>query len=231
MAVVYYPKDQLLYSKDTSQGNYEALVLSSTPNVVLYFGTASVPTSASALDLPITCSWARSASISLTYVTVISASWATQSLSSSYSLNADSASYLLNYQPTVSASYASQSMSSSYSISASYVAGAGTLLPYTLITASSNVITLDFNVPEAFTILTTAAVYSFAAANSPPSGSVTSTTLFISNSVAATSSLSFPSNWWFLGSTPTYITNSRGAMLTLKCYGSQSFVAAFAAQF
>ena len=83
MAVVYYPKDQLLYSKDTSQGNYEALVLASSPNVVLYFGTASTATSASALDLPITCSWARSASVSLVFETIASASWASQSLSAS----------------------------------------------------------------------------------------------------------------------------------------------------
>lgn len=229
MAVVYYPQDQLLYSKDTSQGNYTALVLSSTPNVVLYFGTASNPSSASALDLPITCSWARSASLSNIYNTYTSGGWATASLSASFS---ETSSYLLNYAPTVSASYASESMSSSYAVTASYVAGAGTLLPYTLITASASLVTMDFNIPEAFVHFDAAALYSFTASNPPPSGSTTSTTLLISHSVTtATSSLSFPSTWAFLGSTPTYITNSRVAMLTLKAYGPQYFVGAYAVQF
>lgn len=229
MAVIYYPKNQLMYIRDTTSASYESVYLNVQPNTIIYFDTSSYMQSIDASTIPITASWAMTASVTQIFGVVVSASWASQSLSSSF---ATTSSYLLNYVPTVSSSWSSQSLSSSYANSASYVAGAGTTLPYTLITASAaNYITVDLTLPEQYIILTAAALYSFAAINAPASASVSSVALFISNSVAATSSLSFPGNWWFLGSVPTYITNSRGAMLSLKCYGSQSFVAAFAAQY
>jgi hypothetical protein len=231
MAVIYYPKNQLMFIRDTtvSASNFESVVLNVQPNTVLYFDTSSLINSVNAQMIPITASWALTASVTQIFGVVVSASWATQSLSSSF---ATTASFLLDYAPTISASYASASMSSSFATTASYVAGAGTISPYTLITASSNLITLDFNVPEAFTNLTAAALYSFTASNPPASASTVSTTLLISHSVTnATSSLSFPSTWAFLGSTPTYITNSRVAMLTVKAYGPQYFVGAYAVQF
>ena len=206
MAVIYYPKNQLMFIRDTtvSASNFESVVLNVQPNTVLYFDTSSLINNVNAQMIPITASWALTASVSTVFATTVSASWATQSLSSSY---ATTASFALN----------------------GVGGGNG---PYTLITASANLITLDFNVSEVFVNLTAAALYSFTASNPPVSSSMASTTLFISHSVTtATSSLSFPTNWSFLGSTPTYITNSRVAMLTLKAYGPQYFVGAYAVQF
>jgi hypothetical protein len=221
MAVIYYPKNQLVYIRDqtVSASNYESILLNVSPNTVLYFDTQSLMQSVNALLIPITASWALTASLS-TVILVTSSSFASSSFTASYLTSGASASY---------------SNSSSYAVSASYAVngGGGGNGPYTLITASgTNVITMDFTIPEAFINLTSAALYSFTASNPPISASVSNTTLFISHSVTtATSSLSFPSNWVFLGSTPTYITNSRVAMLTLKAYGPQYFVGAYANQF
>ncbi len=226
MAVVYYPKDQVLYSKDTSQGNYEAVVLSSTPNVVLYFGTASVPSSASALDLPITASWARSASISLTYVTTTSAS-VSDTASFAYT-----SSFALNANASPSASWASSSISASYSTYADTASVMPSQIPFTTVTTNSVFwITASFAIPDHFISLPTAGLYYFTCSNPPSEGNVSSTTMFISHSAAATSSLVFPSNWNFMGTVPTYISSSKTAILSLKAYGPQVFVGAFAVQY
>lgn len=226
MAVVYYPQDQLLYSKDTSQGNYTALVLSSTPNVVLYFGTASNPSSASALDLPITASWARSASISLTYVTATSASWATQSMSASF---ADTASFALNANASPSASWASSSISASVALTASIIGGQ---YPYTTVTTNSLWwITCSFENTDQFIGLTTASVYYFTSSNMPDVGNTSNTSLFLSHSAPYTSSLVFPSTWYWLGTAPSYISSSKVAVITLKAFGPQLVVGAYSVQY
>lgn len=228
MAVVYYPIGQKLYSKDTAQGNYQALVLASSPDVVLYFGTASVPTSASALDLPITCSWARSASISNTYNTYTSGGWATESLSASYTLSSsfsDTASFALNASmgSANSASWASSSLSSSYM----------NFAPYTTLTTSSlNWITCSFLDNKEWLFLGTSSVtYNFTCSNLPSAGQYGNVSLFISNSFTGnTASVTFPSNWVFIGLAPTFITASRCAYLNLEAFGSQ-VVAMWATQY
>src|ERR1035441_5715065 len=108
MAVIYYPKNQLLYIRDTtsSASNYESVVLAVSPNTVLYFDTGSGVTAENAMNLAVTASWALSASVSLVYGSVTSASWATASISASYS---------------ATASWASQSLSSSYGVTSSYL--------------------------------------------------------------------------------------------------------------
>jgi hypothetical protein len=190
MAVIYYPKNQLMFIRDTvtSASNYESVYLNVQPNTIIYFETSSYMQSINASTIPITASWAMTASIS-TVLFYTSTSFASSSISASYSNTASFAttsSYLLNYVPTVSSSWASQSLSSSYANSASYAAGAGATLPYTLITASAtNYITIDLTLPEQYTILTAAASYSFAAINAPSSASVSTVALFISNSGAA----------------------------------------------
>lgn len=62
MAIIYYPKGQKMYQKDTVSGSYENLVLSVNPNTVLYFDTASGINAISASTIMVTSSWAVSAS-------------------------------------------------------------------------------------------------------------------------------------------------------------------------
>lgn len=222
MAVIYYPKNQLVYIRDqqVSSSNYESVLLNCSPNTVLYFDTSSLMQQVNALLIPITASWAMTASISNTF-NIVSSSFASSSYTASYLTEG------------VSASYASTASTATTATTASYAlnGGGGGNGPYLTITASSNLITIDLTLSEQFVTLNSAALYTFTASNPPLSSSVASSTLFISHSAAATSSLSFPANWSFLGSTPTYITNSRVAMLTLKAYGPQYFVGAYAVQF
>lgn len=84
MAVIYYPKNQLLYIRDTvvSASNYESVVLACSPNTVLYFDTSSAVTAASAMNLAVTASWALSASFSV--ISTVSASY---SSTASFALN------------------------------------------------------------------------------------------------------------------------------------------------
>jgi hypothetical protein len=216
MAVVYYPNDQLLYSKDTAQGNYQNLVLASSPNVVLYFGTASTVSSASAMDLTITCSWARTASL------VFSSSFST---TASYSLNGGGGG------SSVSASWASSSVSSSYSLSASYAPGGATSTYVTLTTSSLNWITCSFLDSKEFLLFTTSASYRFTHSNVPANGTYANVSLYISNSsTIGTSSLSFPSNWVWIGLTPSYLTSSKSAYLNLEAFGT-NIVASFGTQY
>ena len=89
MAVIYYPKNQLLYIRDTvvSASNYESVVLACSPNTVLYFDTSSAVTAASAMNLAVTASWALTASVTLLFI------------SSSYAATASIASTLLPSMP------------------------------------------------------------------------------------------------------------------------------------
>lgn len=82
MAVVYYPKNSIIVRRDTISSSFEELVLSTHPNVVLYFNTASgiEPISLS-MFVDITCSYALTASFAKSSV---SSSWASASFSSSY---------------------------------------------------------------------------------------------------------------------------------------------------
>lgn len=158
-----------------------------------------MPTSASAMDLPITCSWAQSASVSLVYITAISASWASSSISASC---ASTASYAIN------------------------AAGSGvvTASAYTTLTTSSlNWITCSFFDTKEYVVLNAASVtYNFTCSNLPSEGMYSNVALFISNSfLGNTASLSFPSTWTFIGIVPTYITASKNAYLNLEAFGNR----------
>jgi hypothetical protein len=90
MAVIYYPKNSLLYIRDTvtSASNYESVVLSIQPNTVLYFDTSSV-SALTPTQVPWTASWALTASIALNAGgTSASSSWASSSISASYAITA-----------------------------------------------------------------------------------------------------------------------------------------------
>lgn len=197
MAVIYYPKNQLLYIRDTvvSASNYESIVLACSPNTVLYFDTSSMVTAASAMNLAVTASWALTASISQVFVTTTSASWASQSLSASYAPGGVSNAYV------------------------------------TIATSSLRWITASYLTPEQFVTIGVSASYNFTCSDVPASGQVATVTLYISNSAAFTSSLSFPSDWVFMGSVPTYISTSKAAILSLKNYGGALNVAAFTVQY
>lgn len=198
MAVVYYPKSQFLYKRDTISASYETVVLAVSPNTILYFDTASSVSSASAMDVAITSSWAL------------------YSETSSFALNANAGS-------SISSSWSSASLSSSY------LAPMGSY--DVIVTSSLRWITASYLTPEQYVTIAVAAVYNFTCSNPPVAGQVANVTLYISNTVAATSSLSFPSDWVFLGTSPTYISASKSAVLSLKNYGGIVNVAAFAPQY
>ena len=60
MAVIYYPKNQLMYIRDTvtSSSNYESVYLNTQPNTIIYFDTSSMMQGINASLIPITASWA-----------------------------------------------------------------------------------------------------------------------------------------------------------------------------
>lgn len=62
MAVIYYPKDQIMYRRDTNSASYESVVLTINPNTILYFDSGSGLNAISASEVPVTSSWAISAS-------------------------------------------------------------------------------------------------------------------------------------------------------------------------
>ena len=63
MAIIYYPKSQIMFRKDSASASYETLALAVSPNTILYFDpTGSGLSAVSASILEITSSWAYSAS-------------------------------------------------------------------------------------------------------------------------------------------------------------------------
>jgi hypothetical protein len=142
---------------------------------------------------------------------------------------AQSASVSQVFQVISSASWASQSLSASF---ASNAGGSGNSTTYvTITTSSTNWITASFSNGEQFVNITSPLSYSFTSSNAPASGTVASTTIYINNTATATSSLAFPNDWVFIGSFPTYITASRGAVLSIRNYGGTKTVASFAPQY
>ena len=69
MAVVYYPKNSIIYRRDTQNTNglYEELVLNCSPDVVLYFDTSSAMSvlSASVLIIGLSSSYSATSSFAL----------------------------------------------------------------------------------------------------------------------------------------------------------------------
>jgi len=104
MAVVYYPKQSIVLKRNTISASFEQVVLNTTPNTILYFGSGSI-SEISGSTIYITSSHAHTASYLLGFIE-----------SASFSILALSASYA-PVSPSVSASYA---------LSASYVLNGGT---------------------------------------------------------------------------------------------------------
>ena len=132
--------------------------------------------------------------------------------------NALTASFAVTY------SYTTQSISSIASQSYS-----------TITTSSTNWITASFatsntNVEQYISIPSSSA-YNFTCSNVPIGSSVSNLSLFLNNTSTNTSSLSFPSNWIFMGVVPTYITSSKSAILSLKAFGNGQIVAAWGQQY
>lgn len=229
MAVIYYPKNQLMYIRDTtvSASNFESIVLNVSPNTVLYFDTSSLIQTVNATQIPITASWAMTSSVSLIVALEVSASWASSSYTASY----------IDF-PIVTASYASASTtceSASYAVTASFALNGGggggstTASAYTTVSTASNWITVSFLDQEEWVNITAAALYNFTCSNVASSSQVMTTTLFINNTATATSSMAFPSDWVFIGNAITSL--SRSAVLSLRNYGGTKTVASLGFQF
>lgn len=127
MAVVYYPKGQLIAQRDTLSASYETIVLATNPqNAVIYFDPNNNIHALSASVVSMTASYAISSSAAVNFPETASnantASLAFVSVSSSY---ATTSSYVLN------------GASSSYSVTASYALNAETAsYAQTAVTAS-----------------------------------------------------------------------------------------------
>lgn len=103
---------------------------------------------------------------------------------------------------------------------------------YTTITTSSlNWITCSFSNEEQYVSITTGLLYNFTQSNVPSSGQVSDIELYINNTSTTTSSLSFPSNWVWMGIIPSYLSASKNSFLSLKAYGPSSIVASWGQQF
>ena len=117
--------------------------------------------------------------------------------------------------------------------SASYLSGSiyNYQLYTTLTTSSALWITCSLTTPKQYVSITTGQIYNFTQSDMPTTGQVAMTTLYINNTAAATSSLSFPSSWKWLGSVPTAITASKIAMLSLEAYDTSTILASYAPQY
>jgi len=203
MALIYFPKGANLGFRDSFNPTYEQLVIATNPNTVLYFDSASGLNAADASTLAITASWAATASVTILF--------ASNSFSASY---AQTASVALN------ALGGGGGTSNAFSSSV-----------YTTITTSSaNWITASFVNTDQYINITTGSAYNFTCSDTPLIGTASNISLFINNTATATSSLSFPSNWTFIGIIPTYLTSSKDAILNLKAFGNQ-IVAAWGSQY
>ena len=223
-----------MYIRDstTSGSNYESVYLNVQPNTIIYFDTSSMMQGVNASIIPITASWALTASVTQVFVSSSYSQYADTASFVATASSANTASFALNANSSPSASWASQSLSSSFATTASYVAGVGTTLPYTTLTTSSlNWITCSFLDSKEFISITNSASYNFTCSNVPVAGLLSEVSLFISNSAQFTSSLTFPSNWIFFGSKPNAITASKCAILSLQSYGPSVQVAGWSVQY
>ena len=203
MALLYFPKDSNLGLRNAWDPSYQELIISCNPNMVLYFDTGSAINAASSSMLYITSSWALTSSITILY--------ASNSLSASY---AGTSSFALN--AAAGGSGGPTTNSSSYT---------------TTVTSSTNWITASFGNVEQYVSVVSSALYNFTCSNVAVAGTMSYTTLYINNTATATCSLAFPSNWVFMGYQPTSISASRSGILSLRNYGGNPIVAAFAVQY
>jgi len=203
MALLYFPKDSNLGLRNAWDPSYQELIISCNPNMVLYFDTGSTINAASSSMLYITSSWALTSSVTILY--------ASNSLSASY---ADTSSFALN--AAAGGSGGPTTNSSSYT---------------TIVSSSTNWITASFGNVEQYVSFVSSALYNFTCSNVAVAGTMSYTTLYISNTATATCSLAFPSTWVFMGYVPTSLSSSRSAVLSLRNYGGNPIVAAFAVQY
>jgi len=195
----------LLGYRDSFNPLYEQLSISTSPNTVIYFDSASAAQGVSSSGLFITCSWALTASVTILF--------SSNSLSSSY---ADTASFALNAAAGGSGGGSSTSSAVVYS---------------TIVSSSTNWITASFLNSDQYITITSGAVYNFTCSNIPAANTASNLSLFINNLSTVTCSLAFPSDWVFMGNTPSSLSSSRAAVLSLKNYGGTKTVAAFAVQY
>jgi hypothetical protein len=209
MAILYYPKNQIIARRDGSNPSVEQLILSMAPNMVFYFDTGSNANIASASFLFITASWAQTASVST----------------------------VLTLTAVTSASFASQSLSSSYSSTASFAQNAGVSGPtfayVTVVTSSTNWITCSFLDGNEVITLPRTASYNFTQSNMPSIGFASDLVMVIYHTpiTSGTSSLSFPSSWVNVGAGwPASITSSKTAILSLRAIDTSSVIGSFTVQ-
>ena len=142
---------------------------------------------------------------------------------------ATTASYALSSGSITNAISASYALTASYAVNGG--GGAGTSFYNTLTSSSLNWITMSFANSENYFALTNGFNYNFTHSNLPTAPTVQGCSLLIVNTAAATSSLSFPSSWTFMGSIPTSLTGSKNAILSLKAYGNSPIIAGFSVQY
>jgi len=100
----------------------------------------------------------------------------------------------------------------------------------TVTTSSTNWITCSLNTPNQLVNLKSGLLYSFTSSNLPTTNTIATTTVFLNNTAATTSSLAFPSDWVFMGSKPTSISSSMSGILSVRNYGGTKTVAAWTNQ-
>jgi hypothetical protein len=97
----------------------------------------------------------------------------------------------------------------------------------TLTTSSANWITCSFNTTNAVVVIGKTGSYNFTCSNLPASGIVSEHMLYVANqsTLVNSCSLSFPSNWTFVGVKPLYLPISKSMALSLKAYGTSYLLA------
>lgn len=129
---------------------------------------------------------------------------------------------------------ASWAVSASCAITASYAMNGGnsaTTTYNTIVTSSAQWITCSFLDSQELVNITIGQLYHFTCSNIPTGNNLSEVSLLINNTATQTSSLSFPSNWTFLGSKPNAINSSKNGILSLRSYGSSIQVAGFSIQY
>lgn len=87
MAIIYYPKSQFMYRKDTVSASFETLVLECSPNTILYFDTGSGLTGISSSIIEASCSYAITCSHALNTTTASLVEGLTYNITASWALN------------------------------------------------------------------------------------------------------------------------------------------------
>jgi hypothetical protein len=108
MAILYYPKGNLVGARDSANPGYEQIIIANSPATVFYFDTGSGISAVTASMLLITASYSTtsswtfasiSASSANQAVSAISSSWSSASFSSSYSQTSQTSSYSIGLVP------------------------------------------------------------------------------------------------------------------------------------